>query len=443
MLMGEAGNDTLTGVGHSLLLGGAGDDVYVVTGLTDIIIEEANSGIDTVQSAASHTLADNVENLTLTGSGSVNGTGNALDNVIVGGTGKNILLGLAGNDSVTFGASSNTVDGGSGNDLIKVASQTYRYQYNSVNTLQGGTGDDRIESGNSADTYLFNRGDGRDTINDNDAYGYGKTDRIVFGNGITQGDLSGYRMGNHLVLRINDATNPTASDQITVEDWYVSTQYQIESLQFADGSSLSAVQLTALCNNVYGTGAADTINGFADNNTIYGLDGDDIITDIGGTNVMYGGAGNDTVTYAIGSSNSVDGGSGNDLIRVASQTYRYQYNSVNTLQGGTGDDRIESGNSADTYLFNRGDGRDTINDYDYYGYGKTDKIAFGAGIGQGDLIGTRVGNNLVLKINDPANTSVTDQITVENWFHLIAIPDRELPVRGRQHAECATSDGAG
>ena len=76
--------------------GGAGDDTYVVDNPGDVVTEAPNQGTDTVQSSISYTLGANVENLTLTGSGAINGTGNALNNVIFGNIGSNFLTGGAG-----------------------------------------------------------------------------------------------------------------------------------------------------------------------------------------------------------------------------------------------------------------------------------------------------------------------------------------------------------
>ncbi|WP_419827856.1 glycoside hydrolase family 113 [Sphingomonas sp.] len=120
VITGGAGNDLLTSVGgNDTLVGGAGDDTYVVSSLTDVVREDANGGLDTIKTGLlTYTLANNVENLTFTGTSGATMTGNALDNVITGGTGGDKLYGLAGNDTLVGGAGHDTIDGGTGNDTM-------------------------------------------------------------------------------------------------------------------------------------------------------------------------------------------------------------------------------------------------------------------------------------------------------------------------------------
>jgi Ca2+-binding RTX toxin-like protein len=82
-LQGTTKNDTLTGKsGNDQLYGNAGNDTYIIDSTSDTIIELAGEGTDTVKSFVSWTLGDNLENLTLTESSSINGTGNSLDNTL-------------------------------------------------------------------------------------------------------------------------------------------------------------------------------------------------------------------------------------------------------------------------------------------------------------------------------------------------------------------------
>jgi uncharacterized delta-60 repeat protein len=109
------GNDILDGgAGIDTLNGGDGDDLYIVDNVGDIVIEEYSdilAGIDTVQAIVSYALSANVENLTLTGTGAINATGNAQDNTLLGNSAANTLNGNSGAD---------IMDGGDSNDIYVV-----------------------------------------------------------------------------------------------------------------------------------------------------------------------------------------------------------------------------------------------------------------------------------------------------------------------------------
>ncbi len=104
------------GAGADILIGGEGNDTYVVDNPGDVVDEGTGSGTDLVQAAASFDLSavlGDVENLTLTGTAAVNGTGNGLANTIIGNTGANIIEGKGGAD---------ILDGGAGLDTVSYAS---------------------------------------------------------------------------------------------------------------------------------------------------------------------------------------------------------------------------------------------------------------------------------------------------------------------------------
>ncbi len=103
-IYGNTGNNLIDGGGGAdKMYGGLGDDTYVVNNGFDQANENTGEGIDTVQSSITFILGANVENLTLTGTTAINGTGNALNNILTGNSGNNTLTGGAGNDTFVFG----------------------------------------------------------------------------------------------------------------------------------------------------------------------------------------------------------------------------------------------------------------------------------------------------------------------------------------------------
>ncbi|WP_411885503.1 calcium-binding protein [Polaromonas sp. YR568] len=196
-LYGEDGNDTLDGgTGADRLIGGLGKDRYFVDSTGDVVVELPGEGIDMVNASISYTLGSDVENLTLTGTRAIKGTGNALNNVLTGNAAANTLTGDAGKD---------TLIGGAGNDI-----------------------------------YVFNRGDGRDTVQENDATA-GNHDTARFGTDIAANQLWFRKVGNNL-----EASVIGTADKLTVSDWYLGNQYHVEQFKAGDGKLLKDTQVDKL-----------------------------------------------------------------------------------------------------------------------------------------------------------------------------------------------------
>ena len=124
ILTGNAGNDTLNGgAGIDTLIGGLGNDVYVVDTTTDTITENSGEGTDIIQSSVTFdlTVFPNIENLTLTGTVAINGTGNAGNNSLIGNSGNNTLNGGAGIDTLTGGTGSDIFVFQFGQSLVSAA----------------------------------------------------------------------------------------------------------------------------------------------------------------------------------------------------------------------------------------------------------------------------------------------------------------------------------
>jgi Ca2+-binding RTX toxin-like protein len=160
-LEGLAGDDVLNGqAGADTMIGGEGDDTYWVDTVEhwdsvtqtyyfggDRVIENSDEGSDMVISTVTYTLPNNVERLTLEGVVSLDGTGNSLDNELIGNLAANRLEGLAGND---------LLDGKAGAD-----------------TMVGGTGDDTYVVDNGGDQVIETSGQGTDLVRSSVSYTLG------------------------------------------------------------------------------------------------------------------------------------------------------------------------------------------------------------------------------------------------------------------------------
>ncbi len=128
LLQGGAGNDLLGGLGGTdQMEGGTGNDTYTVNNAAATLIEAVGEGTDTVRSQISWSLGSNFENLTLLGTGNLDGTGNDLNNTLTGNSGNNTLNGQSGNDQMV---------GNDGDDVLIGGIR--------VDTSTGGAGNDRF-----------------------------------------------------------------------------------------------------------------------------------------------------------------------------------------------------------------------------------------------------------------------------------------------------------
>ncbi|QNT69179.1 beta strand repeat-containing protein [Defluviicoccus vanus] len=303
VLTGNAGNNVLNGgAGIDTLIGGAGDDTYVVDTTTDMITEVAGGGIDTVQSSVTFSLAafGNIENLTLTATAAVNGTGNALANTLIGNAANNLLTGLDGNDTLNGGAGIDTLVGGAGNDTYVVDTTT-----DTITEVAGG-GIDTVQSsvtfslagiaevenltltgtaainatgnalansltGNAASNLLSGLG-GNDTLN-----GGAGIDTLVGGAG---GDV-------YVVDSTSDTITEAAGGGIDT----VQSSVTFSLAGIAEVENLTLTGTGAI--NGTGNALANTLTGNAASNRLTGLDGNDTLNGGAGVDTLVGGAGND------------------------------------------------------------------------------------------------------------------------------------------------------
>jgi len=267
--------------------------------------------------------------------------------VLVYGYEDDIVDALGGDDTVIALGGNNIIDGNSGNDNIKTE--------DGVDTLIGGEGDDildaganddMLEGGAGNDIYIYNLGDGRDKISD--LAHDGEFNSIHFGESISSESLQFIRRDNELTIVINE------SDTITVENWFSELGYRVDELKFSDGTSLNSDDVENRV-SYYGDENDNTMIGSDNSSHIYGLEGDDVIT------------------------------------------------------GRKGDDKLLGGTGSDTYIYNLGDGHDSVFDYEQ-GSDELNTFIFGEGISYMQMQQIREGDDLLLVIDEQ------NSVRIQEWY---------------------------
>jgi Ca2+-binding RTX toxin-like protein len=375
----DASNILDGGVGADAMSGGAGNDTYVVESTDDSVIEHLYQGHDTVLSAISYTLGDNVENLTLTGDAALEGFGNDLNNVITGNAAANHLSGGAGNDTLDGGAGADAMHGGTGNDTYHVDDE------GDVSVENSGEGHDRVFATaghtlgeNLEDLYLQGTSDidgvGNDIGNylfgndgDNHLDGRGGND-YLFGNGgedvLDGGAGDDYLDGGS---GADTLSGDTGNDGYRVDHWG-DRVIEVDDGGIDSVTSRVGFTLGDFVENLYLSGEED-INGAGNglDNIIVGNDAANTLSGEGGDDTLDGAAGNDTlyggdgVDWLYGGDDAyVDGYGGGEFFGGGEFSYGGSYLADNDdfLDGGAGDDHLDGGSGNDLLL--GGDGNDYL-----------------------------------------------------------------------------------
>ncbi len=319
-IIGSSYNDTLTGDDlNNSISGGSGDDVLSGEDGDDVL--DGGEGIDTVSYATS--LYGVTVNLGTTGAQDTSGAG--VDTLI----GIENLVGSDADDYLYGDALDNILIGNGEND-----------------ELGGGAGNDRLEGGAGSDTYIYNAGDGIDTILDE-----GEDYDLLY-------------VGNH---SINDVDSITSDAEGTMTITFgnsagsihvlnqSSAGYGVEWIAFADGYSLD---LKSAGSWLWGSDGSDVIYGSPSSDTIIGRAGNDDLSGDMGNDTLYGGDGNDTLNGG-GDADYLFGEEGDDILMGDTGD--------DLLNGGDGSDHIfgEAGNDmlfgdAGVDILNGGDGQDYV-----------------------------------------------------------------------------------
>ncbi|MBB2793684.1 UNVERIFIED_ORG: serralysin [Rhizobium pisi] len=389
IITGGGGNDMLNGgAGADTLIGGAGNDTYIVDHAGDIVTEAAEAGIDTVRTTlAAYTLGSDVEHLTYIGTTAFVGTGNDLDNTILGGAAADTLSGGDGNDTLNGGAGADHMIGGAGDDTYIVdhagdvvteaaSAGTDTVRTTLANYTLGsdvehltylgtaafaGTGnslDNTIMGGAAADT--LSGGAGNDTLN-----GGAGADRLIGGTG---DDTYIVDNAGDLVAEAADA----GMDIVHTALASYALGNNVENLTYTGSGNFSGAG-NALANTISGAAGNDVLNGGAGADTLIGGAGNDtyIVDNAGDMVTESANAGIDTVRTNLASymlTSNVENlsfagtgafaGTGNALDNVI-----VGGSGSNTLTGGAGDDILTGGAAADVFGYSANWGHDTITNF--------------------------------------------------------------------------------
>jgi Ca2+-binding RTX toxin-like protein len=381
------------GLGADEMAGGAGDDTYIVDNIGDNVIELAGEGNDTVLSSVSITLANNVENATLTGLANLDVAGNSLANVLIGNAGNNSLDGGLGADNMAGGAGDDKyIVDNVGDVVTELANQGNDKVWSSISyTLT-----DNVEQLTLTGAALNATGN---TLN-NLLFGNAQGNRLDGGNGADEMS-GGAGDDTYVVDNAGDKVIELAgegNDKVSASIDYVLTE-NVEQLALT-GTALTATG-NALNNLLFGNAQANVLNGGAGSDAMAGGAGDDryVVDNAGDTVLENANEGVDTVLASV---NFVAGANVEHIVLTGDAAINATGNALDNvligndasntliagdgkdvLAGGAGNDLLSGGSGDDMYIYNQGDGRDVLDDG-----GGTDTIRFGAGITL-DSIATR------------------------------------------------------
>jgi Ca2+-binding RTX toxin-like protein len=363
-LNGNSGNNILDGgAGADFMKGRAGDDSYYVDNKGDVVVELANEGNDTVYSSISYRLTANVENLVLTGTSAINGTGNELDNHLTGNDANNILTGGAGNDSLDGKGGVDTIIGGAGNDnyfvdnvndvVKELAGQGVDTVFSTVSytlpanieklflNLERSSSPILIGTGNELDNYL--KADGRMEISAHAILIGGAGNDTLDSNIRCTSTMQGGE-GNDLyyVYNLGDVVNEFANEGVdTVSSSLPSYTLtaNVENLILRNGpfgdAGISGIG-NELNNKLTGFYASNILSGLAGNDTLIGGDGAD---------TLIGGLGKDTyiLTETTAATDTLVIAKGDSLIASydIATDFALGSNTINT----TGVDKLDLANT--------------------------------------------------------------------------------------------------
>ena len=362
ILTGNAGNNILNGItGEDTLIGGAGNDTYFVDDLTDVLVELASGGIDTIITTNASVYKafldgeyQNVEKCPFgtTPPGPPPGPPSDENDYLTGTPGKDTIDGKKGNDTIVGLEGNDSLIGSEGNDSILGGA--------GIDTILGGVGNDTLDGGVGADSMIG--GDGNDVYRvDNVA------DKVV--------ESSAGGIADHIQSSIS-----------------ITLVSNVEVLELIGNEPIHAT----------GNTSNNKLFGNAGNNSLFGVSGNDTLDGGAGQDTLIGGAGNDY--YIIESeSDRIFDASGNDTLETSVNNINLASKSYFTAIEGlvlTGSALVATGNS----MNNRISSKDPLASVKRKFFGGVGNDILQGGVGE-DLLSGQDGSDTLF---GGTNTAIAD-----------------------------------
>ncbi len=428
VLFGDGGNDVLRGEsGNDYIEGNDGNDSIVGGTFNDTL--KGGIGNDTVEGNAGNDILEgnDGDDSLIGGTGADTLVGFKGFDTLLGRSGSDILVGMGqhdsidgagGNDLVFLGYGTDTALGGNGNDTINGLNGTDHISGDAGNdvlngeqgndTLIGGADDDVLNGGTENDLYIWNAGDGRDSIFDPSGTDTLRiTSTSLEGLSQTFGPSSGIETIDHDSGAAFNIVGSAGNDNWTFTGLDLTTVGVIRG-----GAGNDTLDGTTSGDNLQGNTGADLLVGRQGDDTIIGGAGSDLLIGMGQHDSIEGGGGNDLIFMGFGTDTAI-GGTGADTINGLNGTDDLSGNAgadvlngeqgADTLTGGGGNDTLTGGTQSDLFRFDPDDGSDNITDFE----NGIDLMEISGSLAISDLTIAQVGANTTIDFGAAGTTVIT------------------------------------
>jgi Ca2+-binding RTX toxin-like protein len=394
ILQGGSGSDTLiAGGAGTTLIGGTGNELFVVNSNSDVV--EANAAANnTVAASVSYVLPSNVAVLDLTGSGNLEATGNALNDIVQGNSGQDTIIAGSGTDTLVGGSGGDTFVVDNASDLVTAQQNTQNSILSSVSYATGANVQTLTLTGSG--NLLGTAGIGGETVTanaGNDTLVSAGNDTLIAGAGVDS--LSGAGYTTYVIDNSADTVTASGSGSVINTSASFVLPGNVDTLNLTGNANLVAtgngdsdkISANSGSDTIISGSAVSTLVGGTGADTFYVNNADDLVEaqpgtqsteissvsfaagtgitsltltgsgnltgSLGGTGqTLVGNSGNDDLNGSVGAETIVAGGGNNTLTGGSGAQVLMAGSGNDTLDGGSGPMTLDGGTGSDLFIVN-------------------------------------------------------------------------------------------